>query len=111
MKLFKMEVKHIQLYYRVLSDDEPKNLLHFNLPPNYKRNFLFKHFSYLSHAKNPILNRIIKNGIFDDAELQKYYLVTGLLQDSIQQSLNMVVTDDFLNNAAVRRELDQKYLL
>ena len=58
-----------------------------------------------------MLNRIIKNGIVDDAELQKYYLATGLLQDSIQQSLDMVETDDFFNNAAVRRELDQKYLL
>ena len=58
-----------------------------------------------------MLNRIIKNGIVDDAELQKYYLATGLLQDSIQQSLDMVETDDFFNNAAVKRELDQKYLL
>ena len=32
-----------------------------------------------------------------------------LLQDSIQQSLHRVVTDSFFNNAAVRRELDQKY--
>ena len=36
-------------------------------------------------------------------------MATGLLQDSIQQSLDMVVTDSFFNNAAVRRELDQKY--
>ena len=32
-----------------------------------------------------------------------------MLQDSIQQSLDMVVTDGFFNNAVVRRELDQKY--
>ena len=32
-----------------------------------------------------------------------------MLQDSIQQSLDMVVSDSFFNNAAVRRELDQKY--
>ena len=36
-------------------------------------------------------------------------MATGLLQDSIQQSLDMVVTDGFLNNAAVRKELDQEY--
>ena len=36
-------------------------------------------------------------------------MATGLLQDSIQQSLDMVVTDSFFNNAAFRRELDQKY--
>ena len=33
-----MEGKHIELPYGVLSDNEPKNVLHFNLPPNYKRN-------------------------------------------------------------------------
>ena len=104
-----MEGKHIQLPYGVLSDDEPKNLLHFNLPPNYKRDILFEQFLYLSHVKNLMLNKIIKNGIADDVELQKYLLATGLLQDSIQQSLDMVVTDGFFNNAAVRRELDQKY--
>ena len=48
-----MEGKHIQLPYGVLSDDEPKNLLYFNLPPNYKRDILFEQFPYLSHVKNP----------------------------------------------------------
>ena len=36
-------------------------------------------------------------------------MATSFLQDSIQQSLDMVVTDGFFNNAAVRRELNQKY--
>ena len=36
-------------------------------------------------------------------------MATGLLEDSIQQSLDMVVTDGFFNNVAVRREIDQKY--
>ena len=36
-------------------------------------------------------------------------MATGLLQDSIQISLDMVVTDGFSNNDAVRRELNQKY--
>ena len=56
-----------------------------------------------------MLIKIIKNGIVDDVVIQKYLLPNGLLQDSIQQSLDMVVTDGFFNNAAVRRELDQKY--
>ena len=94
-----MEGKHIQLPYGVLSDDEP----------NYKRDILFKQFPYLSHVKNPTLNKIIKNGIVDDVELQKYLLATGLLQVSIQQGLDMVVIDGFFNNTAVKRELDQKY--
>ena len=84
-------------------------MLHFNLLPNYKRDVLFKQFPYLSHVKNLVLNKIIKNGIVDDVELQKYLLATDLLQDTIHQNLDMVVTDGFFNNAAARRELDQKY--
>ena len=91
-----MESKHNQLPYGVLCDNEPKILSHFNLPPNYKKDILFERFLYLSHVKNPALNRIIKNGIVDNAELQKYFLATGLLQDSVQPSLDMIITDVFL---------------
>ena len=77
-------------------------MLHFNLPPNYKRDILFEQFPHLSHVKNLMLNKIIKNGIVDNVELEKYLLATGLLQDNIHQSLDMVVTDGFFNNAAVR---------
>ena len=45
----------------------------------------------------------------DNLELQKYLLATGLLQDSIQQSLGMIVTDGGFNDDVVRRELDLKY--
>ena len=84
-----MDGKHIQLPYGALSDNEPKNLLYFNLPPNYKRDVLLKQFPYLSHVKNPTLNKIIKNGIADDVELQKYLLATDFLQDSSQQILDI----------------------
>ena len=64
---------------------------------------------YLTQSKNPTLNNIIKNGVVDNLELQKYLLPTGLLQDSVQQSLGMIVNDGGFNDAAVRRELDLKY--
>ena len=41
--------------------------------------------------------------------MQKYLLATGLMQDTMQENLNMVVTDGNFNNASVRRELDTKY--
>ena len=94
------------VFYLMMSQ---KKLVHFNLPQNYKRCILFEQFPYLSHVKNLTLNKIVKNGIVDDVQLQKYLLATGLLQDGIQQSLDMVVIDGFFNNAPVRRELDQKY--
>ena len=41
--------------------------------------------------------------------VQKFLLATDLLQDSVQESLNMIVTDGDFNNASIRRVLDTKY--
>ena len=38
----------------------------------------------MTQSKNPTLNNVIKNGVVDNLELQKYILATGLLQDSVQ---------------------------
>ena len=45
----------------------------------------------------------------DNLELQKYLLATGLLQDSVQQGLRMIVTVGGFDNDVVRRDLDLKY--
>ena len=45
----------------------------------------------------------------DNLELQKYLLATGLLQDSVQQSLGMIVTNGGFDDDVVRRDLDLKY--
>ena len=55
------------------------------------------------------MNNIIKNGVVDNLELQKHLLATGLLKYSVQQSLDMIVTDGGFKDVAVRRELDLKY--
>ena len=89
--------------------NDPENELQFNFPPNFRKDILFDKLPYLTQSKNPTLNNIIKNGEVDNLELQKHLLATGLLQDSVQPSLDMIVTDGGFNNAAVRRELDLKY--
>ena len=105
-----MESKSIQLPYRVISEiNDPENELQFNFPLNFRKDILFDKLPYLTQSKNPTLNNIIKNGAVDNLELQKYLLATGLLQDSVQQSLDMIVTDGGFNDAAVRRELDLTY--
>ena len=63
----------------------------------------------MTQSKNSTLNNIIKNGVVDNLDLQKYLLAIGLLQDSIQQSLDMIVTDGGFNDVAVRGEFDLKY--
>ena len=99
-----MEGEIIQLPYGVISQkNHPENELQFNFPPNFRKDILFGKLPYLTQSKNPTLNNIIKNGRVDNLELQKYLLATGLLQDSIQQSLDMIVTDGGFNDAAVRR--------
>ena len=53
---------------------------------------------------------MLKGGKVDDLALQKYFLATGLMQETIQENLNMAFTDGDFNNASIRRELDTKYL-
>ena len=106
-----MDGKIIQLPYGVISEkSDPKNELQFNFLPNFRKDILFDKLLYLTESKNPTLNNIIKNGVVGNLEFQKYLLATGLLQDSVQQSLDMIVTDGGFNDAAVRRELDLTYL-
>ena len=47
----------------------------------------------------------------NNLSLQKYLLATGLLNNSIQDSLDMIVTDGKFNSASVKRALDTKYPL
>ena len=41
--------------------------------------------------------------------MQKFLLATDLLQDSIQENLNMIVTDGGFNSASIRQVLDMKF--
>ena len=69
-----MEGKSIQLWFGVVSENNPENELQFNFPPNFRKDILFEKLLYLRHAKNPALNDIIKNGIVDSLELQNIFL-------------------------------------
>ena len=66
-------------------------------------------FDHLGHLGNPAMKDIVKDGVVDNIALQKCPLVTGLLKDSIQNSLDMMVTYGKFNNAEIRRALDTKY--
>ena len=45
----------------------------------------------------------------DSLALQKFLLATDLLQDSIQENLDMIVTDGGFNNASINWALDTKF--
>ena len=69
---------------------------------------MFEHLPYLAYLKNPAIADFVKNGILFDLSLQKYLLalVTGVLKDIIQDSLDMIVSNDGKwNDALVIRQL------
>ena len=42
--------------------------------------------------------------------IQKFLLATDLLEDTIQNNLDLIVTDGEFNNAGIRQALDTKFL-
>ena len=101
--------KSIQLPFGVVRDKAKEKFIKLNLPPDLRKDVLFDHLPYLRHLENPVIKDVIKNGIMDNLALQKYLLANGLLKDSIQDSLDMIVIDGKFNSASVRRVLDTKY--
>ena len=73
-------------------------------------NVLFDQLPYLAHLENPATVDILKIGIMDDLSLQKYILATTLLKDSIQDSLNVIISSDGkVSDETVTRQLDLKF--
>ena len=104
-----MEGGSIQLPYGYIPDESPWGELQFNLPLNYREDLLFAKLPYITNLKDPAIDDVVKGGNVDALALQKYILVTGLLEDVIQDNLNMIVTDGQFNNASICRALDTKY--
>ena len=70
---------------------------------------MFNHLPDLGYLGNLAIKDVARDGVIDNIALQKYLLATGLLKDSIQNSLDMIVTNGKFNNARIRRALDTKY--
>ena len=88
------------------NDDEKLN---FNLPKNFKTELLFDDLPFVAQLNNSAIENVIRGKENDDISVQKFLLATGLLEDTIQNNLDMIVTDGDFNNAGIRRALDQKY--
>ena len=70
---------------------------------------LFDKLPFVRKLDNPAIENIVNGNEADDLSVQKFLLATNLLQDSVQESLNMIVTDGDFNNASIRSVLDTKY--
>ena len=104
-----MESGSIQLPYGFIRDKSPGGELHFDLHQNFKKELLFRKQSYVAHLENPAINDVVKGGKVDSLALQKFLLATDLLQDSIQENLNMIVTDGGFNDASIHQALNTKF--
>ena len=104
-----MENGSIQLPFGFVSDKDSGGEIQFNLPLNYKKDLLFRKLPFITNLNDAAIDDVIKNGNVNKLALQKYLLATGLFEDSIQENLEMIVTDGEFNNASVHRALDLKY--
>ena len=100
---------YIQLPYGYIENDNSKENINFNLPKNFKKELLFENLPFVAQLNNPAIENVVKGKENDAISIQKFLLATGLLEDTIQNNLDMIVTDSEFNNAGVRRVLDQKY--
>ena len=103
-----MESKYIQLPFGVVGNKEKEKKIQLTLPPNYKKDILFHQLPHTPELKNPTLKEVMRNGLVNNLTLQKYLLAKGILKDSIQDSLDMIVRDTDFNNARICRALDLK---
>ena len=105
----KMESGYIQLPYGYVPDQNPNEKLYFDLPLNYKKSLLFDKLPYVVQLNNPAIDDVVQGKKNDELSIQKFLLATDLLQDTIQDNLDMIVTDGDFNDASVRRVLDTKF--
>ena len=88
--------------FGLVKNNEHEKKSKLNLPPNHKNDILF------NQLEHPILKEIIRDAIADNLSLQKYLSANGNSKKSIQDSLDMIVTDSKFNDASVCRALDLK---
>ena len=87
-----MSVKHIQLSFDVVRNMSKRKGIKLHFPPNFRKDVLFDQLLYFVHLENPAI------------------VATGLLKDSILDSLDMIVSiDGRLSDAALRKRLDMKF--
>ena len=102
--------KHIQLPFGFVRGKEREKHIKLNLPPNYRKDFLFEQLPCLLQLDNLAIADVVKSSIVDNVSLQKYLMATSLWKDRIQDILNIIVSDDGkLSDAAVRRQLHTEF--
>ena len=98
-------MSHIQLSFNVQEKDDRIKL---NLTKSYNKQGLFSQLPYLANLEDLMFQNEIQNIINNQEDFQIYLLATSDLNDSIQESLDLVVSNGLLNDGtAVWLELNK----
>ena len=100
---------YIQLPFGYFENENQDQKIHFNLSHEYKKKLLFDKLPFIAQLNNPAIDNVVKGKENDDLSIQKFLLSTDLLQDTIQNNLEMIVTDGEFNDAGIRQVLDTKF--
>ena len=69
---------------------------------------MFDQLPYVTELNNLTLKDVTRNGITDSKTLKKSFLVTGILDDIVQDSLDIITRDGNFNNVGIRLVLNLK---
>ena len=82
-----------------------KKNIKINIPSNYE-----SQLPNLAHIDHPVFKQRLEYFLKDEEGVKKFLLATGDLNDSIHQSLDLIVSDEKLNEGtSVQRLLDPKF--
>ena len=96
--------------YMQLPDGLKKNVgkIQVNLTKDEKARDLLGHLPYLANSKDPILQNRVGNLLKNREDLQKYLLATEDLNKTIEDSLQLAVTHEKLNDATAVRHVSER---
>lgn len=98
-------------YIQVSCDivDKIDEKIELNIPRSYNANFIFFKLLYLNKIEDPDFPKSIIDAINNWRYLEKFSLASSDIGLSTQEGINLVVTDNKLNDATVRRVLYSVY--
>ena len=95
---------YIQLPDKIVNNVEQIQL---NLPKDQKAKDLFAHLPYIANLQDPILQNRVEDLLKNREDLQKYLLATEFLGKTLEDSLELAVSNDKLNEGTKVRHLSE----
>ena len=97
-------MSYIQLPDKIVNNAEQIQL---NLPKDQKAKDLFAHLPYIANLQDPILQNRVEDLLKNREDLQKYLLATEFLGKTLEDSLELAVSNGKLNEGTKVRHLSE----